>query len=231
MGNYTWHCFHGEQHGHLTFADALVHSCNVTFGKVGHELGHDRLIAGAKKLGIGVAPPMILDTSRGLLDPNSEPWPSIPVQIGFGQGPLAVTPLQMALVASCIANDGVIMKPYVVQDYETPTKQVYWKQKPEVWHRAISKQTAQTVRGMMVNVVKRGTGGRAQIPGMTVAGKTGTAENPHGDPHAWFISMAPAEHPKLVVVVLVENGGQGGHLRADCPEDLYPLLQTPGPGE
>lgn len=221
LGGYTWNCFHGESHGHLSFADALVHSCNVTFGKVGARLGKPALEDGARQLGIGVAPPMGIETSRGLLDPYDEKWGSVPVQIGFGQGPLAVTPLQMALVAACIGNDGVMMKPYLIQDYETPAKQVYHKTAPEVWHRAVKAETARTVRQMMVNVVQRGTGVRAQLPGLQVAGKTGTAENPHGQDHAWFISMAPAQKPKLAIAVLVEGGGQGGKAAAPIARQLY----------
>lgn len=214
IGRYSWHCFGGESHGHLLFADALRVSCNVTFGTVGYRLGRERLNAGAHRLGIGEPPPLEIPTAGGILDPNPRPWRSIPIQIGFGQGPLAVTPLQMALVASGIANGGVVMRPHLIQDYETPAKQVLWRAKPEPWKQAMSARTAHTVRDMMVRVVQAGTGRAADIPGIQVAGKTGTAENPHGQDHAWFICFAPAQQPKLAVAVLVEGGGQGGRVAA-----------------
>lgn len=221
VGNYTWNCFHGTAHGRLSFAEALVRSCNVTFGKVGRKLGKASLVKGSRQLGIGLAPPMSIETSRGLIDPYNEPWPSVAPQIGFGQGPLAVTPLQMALVAACIGNDGKIMKPYVIQGYETPGKKAFYTTKPEVWRRAVKPQTARAVREMMKGVVERGTGARARIEGLEIAGKTGTAENPHGEDHAWFLSMAPANKPRLAVAVLVEGAGQGGREAAPIARRLY----------
>jgi cell division protein FtsW (lipid II flippase) len=214
IGNYTWNCYHGHAHGRITFADALRLSCNVTFGKVGLKLGKERLVAGARRLGIGEAAPMAVATGRGLLDPYNEPWGSVPAQIGFGQGPLAVTPLQMALVAAGIANDGVIMKPYLIQNYETPDRRVYGKTVPTPWLRSIKPQAARQVRQMMAGVVRAGTGTGARLPNITVGGKTGTAENPHGDDHAWFVSLAPVEKPELAVAVIVEGGGLGGRIAA-----------------
>lgn len=221
IGNYTWRCFGGKAHGRLSLADALRVSCNVTFGRLGQRLGRERLVEGARDLGIGVAPPFSAEASRGLIDPHNEPWGSIPVQLGFGQGPLAVTPLQMALVAAAVANDGIIMKPHVIQRYETPSGQVFGNNEPEAWQQAVPAQAARQVRQMMASVVKAGTGGRAALPGMTVGGKTGTAENPHGEDHAWFISLAPVEKPRLAVAVLVEGGGQGGRVAAPIARKLY----------
>lgn len=220
VGNYTWRCYGGTSHGNLTFADALRLSCNVTFGKVGLQLGKERLIAGAKRLGIGTAPPMSVETSAGLLDPYNEKWASVPAQIGFGQGPLAATPLQMALVASAIANDGTIMKPYVIQSYRTPEGQEYARTQPEPWIKSVRPDAARAVREMMANVVKSGTGGRAQIPGLEVGGKTGTAENPHGEDHAWFISLAPVRDPKIAVAVIAEGGGLGGRVAAPIAREV-----------
>jgi peptidoglycan glycosyltransferase len=139
---------------------------------------------------------------------------SVPIQIGFGQGPLAVTPLQMTLVASAIANGGVMMKPHLIADYEFPNGGVYYRTKPEVWKRACSAKAAGEVKAMMASVVEAGTGTAAQLPGIHVAGKTGTAENPHGKTHAWFICMAPADKPQIAMAVLVEEGGVGGTVAA-----------------
>lgn len=221
VGNYVWQCFRGKAHGHLTFADALRVSCNVTFGKVGRELGKERLIAGSKRLGIGVAPPLSVPAARGLLDPYNEPWPSVAPQIGFGQGPLAVTPLQMALVAAAIGNDGTIMKPYLIETHEAPDGTVLQTTEPEPWLKGVDPQAARHVRRMMASVVKAGTGGRARIPGLEVGGKTGTAENPHGDDHAWFISLAPVSEPKLAVAVIVEGAGQGGRVAAPIAQAVF----------
>jgi len=221
VGGYGWHCFHGAVHGRTDLYGAFTHSCNVTFGHIGHKLGKERLVAGARKLGIGVAPPMKMPAAAGLLDPRDEKWASTPVQIGFGQGPLAVTPLQMALAACAIANDGVIMKPFVIRDYESPDGKMFYKTQPQPWRRAVRPEAARQVAGMMANVVRAGTGARARIEGLEVAGKTGTAENPHGKDHAWFVSFAPAKKPKLAVVVLVEGAGQGGKFAAPLAKEMY----------
>ncbi|MFN3652935.1 MAG: FtsW/RodA/SpoVE family cell cycle protein [Armatimonadota bacterium] len=220
IGSYTWRCFGGKAHGRLNLHDALRVSCNVTFGKIGYRLGRERLVEGAKKFGIGVAPPMSTPTSAGLLAPDPRPWRSIPVQLGFGQGPLAVTPLQMALVAAAIGNDGVVMKPYTIRDYETPEGVPYHQTKPEPWQRAVDEKAARAVRQMMASVVERGTGGRARMEQIQIGGKTGTAENPHGEDHAWFISLAPVKDPKLAVAVIVEGAGQGGKVAAPIAQKL-----------
>ena len=220
IGQYTWHCFRGHVHGGINFAQALQLSCNVAYGQVGYKLGRDRLVAGAKKMGIGEAAPMEITTSRGLLDPQNVPWRSIPVQLGFGQGPLAVTPLQMALVASAVANDGVLMQPHLIQQYEHPDGKVYRRTKPKVWKRAMTAQTARTVQAMMESVVAAGTGVAAQVEGVRIGGKTGTAENPHGTDHAWFISFAPVGDPKIAMAILVEGGGQGGRAAAPIAKQM-----------
>ncbi len=214
LGGYYWRCFHGKVHGNIDLTGALTQSCNVTFGRIGQRLGKERLKEGAERLGIGVSAPMEIPTAKGLVDPYNEPWGSVPVQLGFGQGPLAVTPFQMALVASAVANDGVLMKPHLIRTYETPEGRVLKRVQPEAWKQAMRPEAARQLRQMMGSVVRSGTGGRAQIPGIPVGGKTGTAENPHGEDHAWFIALAPVEKPKLAVAVVVEGGGQGGRAAA-----------------
>jgi cell division protein FtsI/penicillin-binding protein 2/cell division protein FtsW (lipid II flippase) len=230
IGRYTWRCYGGRAHGGLTLSDALRVSCNVTFGRIGHRLGKEKLIEGSRRLGIGVAAPMEITTGRGLLDPYDEPWGSVPAQIGFGQGPLAVTPLQMALAVAGVANDGVIMKPHLIQNYETPGGTVYGETAPEPWIEAMNPTAARQLRQMMARVVEAGTGGRARVPGIQVGGKTGTAENPHGPDHAWFVALAPVENPKLAVAVVVEAGGLGGRTAAPIAQKVIATHYGVGTG-
>ena len=111
----------------------------------------------------------------------------------------------MALVASAIANDGVIMAPHAMAQVRDSEGQVVETYEPKPWETAMPPPVAQTMRDLMINVVEHGTGTRAIIPGVQVAGKTGTAQTGRGTIHAWFVSFAPANDPKVAVAVIVED--------------------------
>ncbi|MGH8881278.1 MAG: penicillin-binding transpeptidase domain-containing protein, partial [Stackebrandtia sp.] len=130
----------------------------------------------------------------------------------IGQGDAAATPLQMAVVAAAIANGGEVPRPQLVREVRDASGAVVRRSSPETIGRAMSPQTAERLTEMMVAVVESGTGTAAQMEGITVAGKTGTAQTgtEGASPHAWFICFAPAENPRLAVAVLVENGGTFG---------------------
>jgi peptidoglycan glycosyltransferase len=129
---------------------------------------------------------------------------------GIGQGDVFTTPLKLALVGAAVANGGTIMEPHVMEEITDAEGGRVRGFDDGAWMTAMSPETAATVNGMMVEVVEGGTGTAAQIPGVTVAGKTGTAQNEIGAPHSWFVGFAPAEDPQVVVAVLVENGGSAG---------------------
>ncbi len=127
----------------------------------------------------------------------------------IGQFDVRATPLQMALVGAAIANRGVLMAPYLVQEVRAPDLSVLDTTQPRSLGEAVSPQTAAELTQMMVQVVEQGTGTNGQIPGVRVAGKTGTAQQGGGrPPHAWFVSFAPADtDPQVAVAVVVEDGG------------------------
>lgn len=128
----------------------------------------------------------------------------------IGQGKLLATPLQMARVTSIIANGGKNVDPYIVREVVTPLGIVKDKGSGGSFDSIIEKKVADKINALMVDVVRDGTGKSSQISGINVAGKTGSAENPHGKAHAWFVGFAPAENPKIAVAVVVENAGGGG---------------------
>jgi peptidoglycan glycosyltransferase len=130
-------------------------------------------------------------------------------QAGIGQFGVAATPLQMAMVAGGIANSGTVMKPYLVDEVQSPELDVLRQAEPEEFRRAVSASTAAELTELMVATVDGGTASPAAIPGVTVAGKTGTAQSGREDvpPYAWFISFAPADDPQVAVAVLVEDAG------------------------
>jgi|tagenome__1003787_1003787.scaffolds.fasta_scaffold20984354_5 peptidoglycan glycosyltransferase len=206
--------FGGERCGG-TLEESFVESCNTTFGRIGLDLG-DRLVNGVQRFGVDAAPPPS-DLDPGIVR-SIGPKPGtfkteapLFAQAAIGQGPVAVTPLQMALVAEAVATGGVILQPHVVDRIEGPNGTVVRKVPTKEWQRAMDPATAETLKQYMIQVVQRGTGTAAQIAGITVAGKTGTAETgTNENPHAWFIALAPAEAPQYAVAVLVEHGGQSG---------------------
>jgi peptidoglycan glycosyltransferase len=204
--------FGGETCGGTLTASFTV-SCNTTFGQLGLQLG-EQFVPGMAKFGIGSAPP--LDDSPGAVasvGPAAGTFRSnqpLFAFAGIGQGDVAVTPLQMALVAAGIANGGVIMTPHVAKEVRDQNDKLVRRIDPSPWMTATTPQVASAVTQMMINVVNspNGTGTGARIPGVTVAGKTGTAQTVQGAaPHAWFVAFAPAEAPRFAVAVIVEHGG------------------------
>lgn len=189
-----------------TLANALAISCNSAFAYLGNELGADTLRAQAEKFGFDSSfdVPMTAATSRFPEDPD----PAQTAMSAIGQFDVAATSLQMAQVTASVANKGVTMYPYLVNQVLAPDLTVLSQTQPKEFERAMSEANAGKLMGMMVQVVNSGTGSNAQIPGVNVAGKTGTAETGGGRPNiAWFVAAAPAEDPQVAVAVAVENAG------------------------
>jgi penicillin-binding protein A len=194
--------------GEQSLADALRISCNTAFGQLGLDLGDDRLREMSDDFGFGqpLDVPMRVTESSFPDDPDA-PQTALSA---IGQYEVRVTPLQMAMIAA-VANDGVQMQPYLVRAVRSPDLEVISETDPEELRQSISSVTATQLRDMMVQVVADGTGRAAQIPGVQVAGKTGTAQtSADAAPHAWFTAFAPADDPRVAVAVIVENGGAAG---------------------
>ncbi|HEX5510192.1 MAG TPA: penicillin-binding transpeptidase domain-containing protein [Actinomycetales bacterium] len=193
----------------VSLADALRISCNTAFGYLGMDLGGDALHEQARKFGFGedLRIPLRVSPSSVPADMN-EPQEA---QAGIGQFDVRVTPMQMAMVSAAIANDGVLMKPNLLKAARADDLSVISQPQPTELGRAVSPETAQKLTDMMLSVVNDGTGKAAQINGVQVAGKTGTAQHAKGQaPHAWFTAFAPADNPEVAVAVVVEQGGSAG---------------------
>jgi penicillin-binding protein A len=196
----------------ITLAQALTISCNVTFAQVGLRVGADKLLAQAEAYGFNQQIPFQLPFAEGQLPPSTLGPEQVPntALSAIGAASVRANPLQMALVAQAIANGGVEMQPNLVKEIRDASGRVVSSPPPVEFGRPISARTASELTQMMVSVVDQGTGTAAQIPGVQVAGKTGTAETTSGTPHAWFVSFAPAQDPRIVVGVVVLNGGNAG---------------------
>ncbi|GHF69328.1 peptidoglycan D,D-transpeptidase FtsI family protein [Streptomyces thermodiastaticus] len=191
-----------------TMRVALKYSCNTVFGKIGADLGQDKMLSEAEKFGFNSEQftPVRANASNFSKDMNA----SQVALSSIGQFNTAATPLQMAMVASAVANDGKLMQPYMVDKLQSPNLDTLEQTEPKELSRPLSSKNAQILQSMMETVVKDGTGTNAQIPGVTVGGKTGTAQhgvNNSEKPYAWFISYAklPDGSSPVAVAVVVED--------------------------
>ncbi|MEI7811910.1 MAG: penicillin-binding protein 2 [Ignavibacteria bacterium] len=210
---------HGGVHGGLTVEHAIEKSCNTFFYSLILRVGLDKWADYAGRFGFGKKTGIdITEENRGIL-PSTQwydkhygvnKWTQgYVVSLGIGQGELSVTPVQLAHYVAMIANNGKSRRPHIVKGYlDNDKKMVPFTFEETDAH--ISRKTMDIVkRGMFLVVNGAGTASGAKIPGINVAGKTGTAQNSHGEDHAWFIGFAPFEDPKIAVAVLVENAGFG----------------------
>lgn len=215
----------GDGSGEVTLSTALRLSCNTPFAIAAVEMGAEELESTAEAFGFGqdLSVPLRVTPSQFPVEPTQAEL----ALTGFGQFSLKVTPMQMAMVASAIANNGTLMTPYLVDRTLTADLAVIETNSPKVFSTPMSESTARELNEMMIGVVENGTGTRAAIPGIQVAGKTGTAEISAEVPaHAWFIGYAPADNPQIAIAVLVENGGNvgfggdGGRLAAPIAQQV-----------
>jgi len=193
----------------VSIATALKLSCNIPFAQLGIALGQNAIAEQAKKFGFGEALSIPLKTTASVYPENLDD-----AQTGltaFGQFDVRVSPLQMAMVSAAIANAGVEMKPYLVDQIFTANLTVLQSGSPSELRRSITTSTAERIKQMMITAVSSGVSSNAQIKGVEVAGKTGTAENGVGDPYTlWFTGFAPANQPRVAVAVVIEDGGGMG---------------------
>ena len=191
-----------------TLPDLLRVSCNTGFAQMGLDMGAEALAGEAGEFGFNQRPPLDLPAVARSVFPDAgsfrQDQPAL-AKSAIGQQDVAATPLQMALVAAGVANGGVVMKPHVMAQVRDSEGEVVKTYTPEPWITAMSPQNAASLRDMMVAVVNNGTAGRAGVPGVTVAAKTGTAQTVGDNSHAWLIAFAPAEQPRVAIAVIVES--------------------------
>ena len=189
-----------------TFANALAVSCNTAFAGLGIKLGADAIRSQAEDFGFNdsFAVPLRAAVSRFPVELDAAQT----AMAAIGQFDVTATALQMAMVGAGIANNGVVMSPYLVQEVLGPDLAVLQNATPTRYKVAMSPENAATLVSMMVGVVDNGTGSNAQISGISVGGKTGTAQTTPGKPpHAWFVGIAPAVSSRIAIAVVLENGG------------------------
>ncbi|NTU53004.1 MAG: penicillin-binding protein 2 [Chlorobiaceae bacterium] len=240
-GGRAFHCHGGQAHGSVNLKKAIIESCNIYFYNLMLKVGLEKWDKYGNMFRFGQRAGIDLPgEKRGLL-PTTEYYDrrygknrwtkGYLVSLGIGQGELGTTPLQLANYTATIANNGTWYEPHLIRGYRDTRTGVYIPMQHESQTLPVSKQTFRIIKEAMQGVVLQGTGTLAQVPGITVAGKTGTVQNPHGRDHAWFICFAPVENPKIAIAVLVENAGFGGSISAPIAREMinYYLVEKNNP--
>jgi peptidoglycan glycosyltransferase len=200
-------------HGDFDMSLAFQRSENIYFAKLGLTIGGAKLAEYARRFGIAKAPGLDLPAGKGQLsNTGSLDRPTLVADTSYGQGELLTSPLQMALVAAAVGNHGVLVQPHYVTEIRDPSGGILRTVGGGAPDQVIRADTAAKLTSYLVAAVEApgAFAFGAKITGIHVAGKTGTAENPSGSPHGWFVGFAPAEDPQVAVAVLIENAGQGG---------------------
>jgi len=258
LGRWTFRCWNRHGHGWTDLHKALVESCDVYFYQMGQRLGIQRIHEYARRFGLGQKTGLRIGGERAGLVPSpawkkeryGKPWyEGETLTVAIGQGALLTTPMQLVMMVSAVANGGDLWTPRLVERLEYPNGRLLQSNPPE--RRAsleLAPRTREEVRGALRDVVqtKRGTGQRAGVPNVEVAGKTGTAQVVRQEEagrseeeipwelrdHAWFACYAPAQAPEIAVVVLVEHGGHGGSAAAPIAQKiLETYFSLPKPEE
>jgi penicillin-binding protein A len=224
-----------EVFGPVDFLQALEHSINAVFCEIGKAIGAGRILGTSKQFGFYDEPPLETPGNErspsGLYDHGKLFYPKDPAtqvdpgRLAFGQERMLTTPLQMAMVAAAVANHGVIMEPHVVGRVTAPGGGIVKRTRPSKYRRAMRTRTAGDLSRMMEAVVTGGTGTQAQIPGIRVAGKTGTAETGGTLNTTWFIAFAPVGAPRVAVAVVLQNQtGAGGTTAAPIARTIMQAI-------
>lgn len=213
IGGYIIKDSDGKAHGKISLPDALKYSCNSYFIKQGLLLGNNALLNEASRFRFNKSMQTDMRVTASVF-PNNTDNKNIAEQ-SIGQGRVLITPLHAAMMAAAIANKGVMMQPYAVSCITDNSGKIIKEYNPKQLGQVTDVITAEAIKDLMVDVIKSGTGTKAKVSNVVVAGKTGTAEvGANQKSHAWFIGFAPSDNPRVAIAVIIENGGGGGSTAA-----------------
>jgi penicillin-binding protein 2 len=243
FGNKDFLCHRGHGHGSVDMTRAIQVSCNSYFYNLVRRIGFERWTKYGKMFGFGQKTGVDIPDEQTATIPSREYFDKLYgkrgwtegyiISLGIGQGEMGASPMQMVRYVAALGNFGTLLQPRFVRAYRDKNSGAIVELPPVQEKLPISKSTFDLVRNGMLLAVENGTGGRARVPNVKVAGKTGTAQNPHGEDHAWFICFAPFEKPTVAIAVLVENAGFGGTIAAPIAGEWlkryfqkYPTAET-----
>ncbi len=205
-------CYHGTSHGSENFTKAFAKSCNSAFASIGLELDRKKFGKTLDELLFNQELKVDFAYNQSKLAMDENTTDSDVMQAAIGQGTTQITPLELNMITAAIANDGELMKPYLLDRVETADRSVVKQFSPHSYKRLMSEEEAQIMTELMEEVVKSGTGTKLSGLSYTAAGKTGSAEynKVKSDSHAWFTGFAPVEEPQVCVTIIIEGAGSGG---------------------
>ncbi len=230
IGNKNYFCW--KKHGLLNTYNAIVQSCDIFFYQTGIKIGFDNLENAVQKLSFFEKTSIDLPEEKKGFFPDKNwykrrfnirfPTRGMVANLSIGQGEVLVTPIKVCSFFGAIGSNGNITTPHLVQEIVDISGNILFRAKTKSNEIRLSQKTIKFLKNSMLGVVnrKKGTGALARLNDIEVAGKTGTAENPHGDDHAWFVGFAPFDKPEICVVVMVENAGHGGTVAAPIAREI-----------
>ncbi len=218
---------HATNKNPLDLTEIYAYSCNVAFSEIGLKIGPDAYADYARRFGLESSIPLEIPVTPSRLFHTQDYFSGQErfyalASTAFGQGELAVTPLQMALIAAAIANEGLVPQPYLVAQIKDQQGQVVARTSPHVWRTAVTPQTASLAKKIMGASTEWGWARTAQIKGITMGGKTGTAEtgDPSKPPHSWFIGFAEGKEATFAIAVIKEFTGYGSEEAAPAAKKV-----------
>jgi len=240
ISTWPYRCWKEIGHGSIALEQAITESCDIFFYQLGLKLKVDALARWTRTFGFGSRTGIDLPGELAGVVPDPAwkqakeglPWfPGNTVMMSIGQGFLLATPLQLACAAAAVANGGRLVHPHLLKRYTGPDGETLEEPAPaKPVDLGLDADNVNLVRRGMEGAVQspRGTAGRARVAGLSVAGKTGTAQNPHGEDHAVFVCFAPVESPQVAIAIIVENGGEGGLSAAPIAKRMLEYLYKDG---
>ena len=223
LGNDVINCYHGSVHGSEDFRKSFAKSCNASFANIGMQLNRERFGNTLNSLLFNDKLPVAFAYNRSRLVIDEDTSDSAIMQAAIGQGTTQITPLHLNMITCAIANNGVLMKPYLVDCVKNNDGNIIKQFNPDTYKRLMSETEAAALNDLMQEVVKSGTGTKLSGLSYTAAGKTGSAEynNVKTDSHAWFTGFAPAENPEVCVTIIIEGAGSGGDYAVPIAKRIF----------
>lgn len=216
-------CYHGSNHGSVNFTTSFAKSCNSSFARIGMGLDRSAFEETLEDLLFNRELPLTLNYAKSSVQILEDLDTDAMMQTSIGQGRTQITPMHLNMITSAIANNGILMTPYVVDRVENDAGNVIKSFRANSYGRLMSEDEAAMLKELMISVVQQGTASRLRGLNYTAAGKTGSAEynDTKGDSHAWFTGFAPAEDPEVCVTIIIEGAGSGGDYAVPIAKRIF----------
>ncbi len=216
-------CYHGSVHGSVNFTRSFAKSCNTSFANIGLSLDRRSFENTLNSLLFNQELPVTFISSVSRVDVSEDISEADMMQVSIGQGITSITPMQLNMITCAIANEGVLMKPYLIDYVQNSAGNKIKEFSPSTYGNLMSNEEADILKQLMTDVVQEGTATRLKGLSYTAAGKTGSAEygTVKGDSHAWFTGFAPADDPKIAITIIIEGAGAGGDYAVPIAKRIF----------